>query len=119
MTSRSGSCTGSGLRISALTREKIATLAPMPSASESSATPLTIGVCRIWRTANLRSRTSEDTNPMRPFDAQILPRLARIAVRLVPGTNSAVLVRLVPGTNRYLRRLKARPDQVSSTEQTL
>lgn len=67
MTSRSGSYTGNGLRISALTREKMATLAPMPSDSESSAMPLTIGVCRIWRAANFRSRTSEDTNPMGPL----------------------------------------------------
>ena len=35
-----------------------------------SATPLTMGVCRICRRANFRSRPSEDTNPMAPFDGR-------------------------------------------------
>src|SRR5262245_34915223 len=50
---------GSVLSIRAFTRLKIATLAPMPSASDSMATPLTSGVCRISRSANRMSRRKE------------------------------------------------------------
>src|SRR5687768_17801327 len=66
---------GSAFRIRALTREKMATLAPMPRASDSSATPLTIGVWRIWRKANFRSRPIEDTNPMVPLTGSPPSRL--------------------------------------------
>src|SRR5262249_7683238 len=55
VTSRSGSATGSGRSMRALKREKIAVFAPIPSASETSATPETIGVARKARSASRRS----------------------------------------------------------------
>src|SRR5688500_11663263 len=54
----------------------------MPRASDSRATPLTIGVWRIWRRANLRSRPSEDTNPMAPWTAGWRLRFAKKCSRL-------------------------------------
>src|SRR5688500_14082197 len=62
----------------------------MPSASDSSATPLTIGVCRICRTANFRSRTSDETNPMGRLTRTFCHRLASCATsdrKSVPGTH--------------------------------
>src|SRR5262245_16643710 len=55
MARRAGSATGSARRIRLFTSEKIAVLAPMPSASESTATIETIGVARRARTARRKS----------------------------------------------------------------
>src|SRR5688572_1052490 len=53
----------------------MATLAPMPSARESRATPVTIGVRRICLKANVRSRASDDSNAMEPLTARFTGRL--------------------------------------------
>src|SRR5437762_10471565 len=55
---RCGSATGSARSKRPLTIEKIAVLAPMPSASDSTATVETIGVAFSARTADLRSPIS-------------------------------------------------------------
>src|SRR5207302_6555505 len=54
-TSCSGFLTGSILRSTASIRLKIAVLAPMPSASVSTATAVKPGFLSSWRKANLRS----------------------------------------------------------------
>src|ERR671931_2630274 len=62
-TRRSGALTGSGRNSSALTGEKIAVLAPMPSAIDRIATALTMGAVTSDRQARRRSclRTSAAT----------------------------------------------------------
>ena len=55
LTSLSGSCTGSGRNNMLLKIEKIATLAPMPSATDSTAMAVTMGVFSSDRMANLNS----------------------------------------------------------------
>src|SRR6188768_846523 len=77
----------------------------MPSAKESSATPLTMGACRIWRTANLRSRTSDDTNPMRPLTRTFCPRLAESSESSGWCEAPVVRVRLVRSTSPLLQPL--------------
>jgi hypothetical protein len=63
VTSRDGSRYGSGRSSTALTTEKIAVFAPMPSASVSTATAVKPGFLRIVRTPNLTSCIRVSTKP--------------------------------------------------------
>src|SRR5262249_57096020 len=64
MASREGSATGRVRRSRLLTNEKIAVLAPMPSASESSATTETTGVARSDRNARRTSAMDVIMSPV-------------------------------------------------------
>ena len=56
MTRRSGSGNGTGFSSTALTTEKIAVFAPMPSARAATAAIVKLGLCRNVRSEYFRSR---------------------------------------------------------------
>jgi len=60
ITSCSGSCTGSRRSINWSTRVKMAVFAPMPNASEATATTVKSGLLRRLRRANLKSEKNRD-----------------------------------------------------------